>query len=114
MTDLGTLSGGNSCAYGINNSGQVVGESNSSNGSRAFLWQDNTMVDINSFLPENSGWVLENATDINDSGQIVGYGYYNGQTRAFLLSPDLPPVPEPATIVLLLAGLLGLAVRSRK
>jgi probable HAF family extracellular repeat protein len=53
----------------------------------AFLWSRETMVDLNSFLPTNSGWVLYGATGINDLGQIVGDGTHNGLNRAFLLTP---------------------------
>ena len=91
MTDLGTLGGFNSQANGINNSGQVVGWANT-NGSQQccvgdpFLYSKGIMVDLNSFLPANSGWSLVEALAINDSGQIVGVGYINGQQHAFLLS----------------------------
>ncbi|MBD2168189.1 hypothetical protein H6G04_27785 [Calothrix membranacea FACHB-236] len=65
MIDLGTLPGKtDSYAYGINNSGQIVGTS----GKHAFLYSDGQMIDLGT-LPGNSyssGW------DINDSGQIVG------------------------------------------
>ena len=41
MTDLGTLHGGNSCAYGINSAGQVVGCSGTSDADgHAFLYSD--------------------------------------------------------------------------
>ena len=57
------------------------------------------MIDLNSLIPSNSGWVLGRAQAINDLGQIVGFGYYNGQTRAFLLNPTskvivLQPGPQ--------------------
>ena len=45
------------------------------------------MVDLNTLLPLNSGWVLMEANDINDNGQITGYGLHNGVGRAFRLSP---------------------------
>jgi len=124
MIDLGTLSGGtNSSGYGINNSGQVVGESDtgpilhldlrlksfSLYGTHAFLWrhdgpgplgggtsrataisnngvvvgtsalingtdhgfrwtQASGMIDLNTLLQPNSGWVLVDAYGVNDNG----------------------------------------------
>jgi hypothetical protein len=41
-------------------------------------------VDLNSFLPNDSGWTLYGASAINDSGQIVGTGIHNGLTEAFI------------------------------
>lgn len=52
MADLGTLHGGASGAYGINNAGQVVGWSwrtSSSNNWTAFLYSDETMIDLSAF-----------------------------------------------------------------
>lgn len=105
MHDLGTL-GTYSNAYGINNSGAVVGESIVSlDLSHAFVYTAATgMLDLNSLITPNSGWVLESATAINDHGQIAGYGTINGATRAFLLTP----VPEPGTWVLAALGLIAL------
>lgn len=63
ITDLGKLSGTETIAYGINNVGQVVGESNSN----AFLWNNGTMTNLGSF-----GGSISRAFDLNDNGVIVG------------------------------------------
>lgn len=48
-SDLGTLGGNNSTAYGINNNGQIVGVSTTSNGTtRAFIYSEGTMRDLGS------------------------------------------------------------------
>ena len=83
MQDLGTLPGRQSSeAVAINDSGDVVGMS-----SKPFLYKDGTMFDLNTLIPADSGWRIEQADDINNNGQIVGYGYLNGSQRAFLLTP---------------------------
>jgi probable HAF family extracellular repeat protein len=97
--DLGTLGGSRSAAWAINNKGQVVGFSttNRNSGYRAaFLWSDGVMTDLNTLLPANSGWYLENAQGINDQGQIVGEGTApDGQPHAFLLSGGAQPPASP-------------------
>jgi probable HAF family extracellular repeat protein len=87
VTDLGTLGGASSHANGLNSLGHVVGESATSNGSSAFVYRDGKMLDLNTLIPSNSGWVIWSARGINDSGQIVGQGIFGGNIRAFLLSP---------------------------
>ena len=58
-----------SSASGINDAGQVVGTSYSSDGRpRAFLWSDGVMIDLGA-LP---GHIQAGANDINDRGQVVG------------------------------------------
>jgi probable HAF family extracellular repeat protein len=90
MTDLGTLPGDTSSfAYGINDSGQVVGQSCDQDGNcRAFLWQRGSMTDLNSLEAldaANASLVLVNAEGINDRGEIVGFGVFSdtGQGRAY-------------------------------
>lgn len=88
VTAIGKLDGdASSRALGINDIGQVVGWSGVSGNSRAFLWRDGEMMDLNTLLPPNSGWALIEAKDINNAGMIAGTGYRNGQLRAFLLKP---------------------------
>jgi len=68
MTDLGTAHDINySEAYGINDSGQVVGWSDATNWQHAFLYSNGTMTDLGTL-----GGRTSVAWDINDSGQAVG------------------------------------------
>ncbi|MBI5747805.1 MAG: hypothetical protein HZA00_01680 [Nitrospinae bacterium] len=68
ITDLGTLPGGNqSYAYGINNSGQVVGSAFTEAGYyHAFLYSGGVMQDLGTL-----GGTHSFASGINDSGQVV-------------------------------------------
>jgi len=104
MADLGTFGGLGSQALGINSSGQVVGWAEINGGYKdAFLDSNGTMTDLNSLIDPASGWILGSANAINDSGQIAGCGYVGGNDHAFLLTP----IPEPSTLALLLAGVVG-------
>jgi probable HAF family extracellular repeat protein len=86
MTDLGSLGSGNSAARSLNHRGQIVGVSADADGqNRAFLWQQGGMVDLNSFLPANSGWLLTSAVFINENQQVVGEGVLDGQPSWYLL-----------------------------
>ena len=72
MTDIGTLSGGQSCyAYGINNSGQIVGYADTNdnpNIGHAFIYSASSgMQDIGSL-----GGNQCLAYGINNNGQVVG------------------------------------------
>jgi probable HAF family extracellular repeat protein len=56
----------------MNNRGQVVGQSLGANGSRAFLWENGVLLDLNTVLPPGSSLTLLYAGDINDTGEITG------------------------------------------
>lgn len=113
---LGTL-GGSTFARDINNGGQVVGTSNVNepriSGPRAFITGPDGVgiTDLNSLVTFGNRLpvTFTEASAINDSGQIAALGS-NG--RSYLLTP----VPEPAALSMLVAG-LGLlvgAVRRRR
>lgn len=112
ITELGTLSGDAfSAATRINQFGLVIGSSGDTVTriheldsppyprfyiypeviGRPFIWSRNTgMQDLNTLIRNNSGWVLQTATDINVWGQIVGSGTRNGQPHGYLLTPVNP------------------------
>ncbi|MBW8041844.1 MAG: hypothetical protein FVQ85_17850 [Planctomycetes bacterium] len=76
MIDLGTLPGyANSRAWSINNTGQVVGESNVT----AFLWEDGDMIDLGTL-----GGSTSYAKAINNVGQVVGSSSSGQGSHAFL------------------------------
>lgn len=104
LVELGTFGGPASSARDINNQRQIVGYAlDGSLAPRAFLSEAGAaIVDLNTLLPDNSGWVLLSANAINDAGQIVGEGLLNGEPRAFLLTPPVasdttPPVVSSVT-----------------
>lgn len=108
MQDLGTLSGiynYGSIGYGINASGEVVGQSYDQTGrdENAFIYSNGSMENLNSLISPTLGWTLEQANAINNAGDIVGLGSDAlGQTEAYLLVPK--SVPEPATVALFVFG----------
>ena len=76
-------------AFALNNHGQVVGVSfGGSNGSRAFLWQDGTLANLNDLVAIAPD-VLLSAQDINDAGQITGRvrDGVTGEVLAFVATP---------------------------
>jgi probable HAF family extracellular repeat protein len=88
LQDLGTLPGlADSFGQGINDAGDVVGYASNLFDQHAFLYSQGTMHDLESMIPEDSGWVLQQARGINNDGQITGTGIHNGATRGFLLTP---------------------------
>jgi probable HAF family extracellular repeat protein len=69
MIDLDTLGGSCTFAYALNNSGQVVGQSNllGDQESHPFIWNRGMMTDLHTL-----GGTYGYATWLNDSGEVVG------------------------------------------
>lgn len=77
MTDLGTLRGGQSEAFGIDPTGRVVGQSDQ----QAFLWEKGVMTGLD--IPGGAS----TARRINAAGQVVGevqLGGVNPMNRGFV------------------------------
>jgi probable HAF family extracellular repeat protein len=85
MTDLRTLGGPSSSARGINDSGQIVGYSDTDPDTwygpqHAFLYEDGVMKDLGTL-----GGTSSAAYGINNSGQVVGWSdNSSGESHAFL------------------------------
>jgi probable HAF family extracellular repeat protein len=84
-----------SVAYAINGGGWIVGASIEvpadmpPTDSRAILYQNGRLYDLNTLIPADSGWTLYDAKGINSGGMIVGTGRRKGapELRAYLLVP---------------------------
>ena len=86
MKDLGTLPGDMySFGTSINNLGQIVGYSCDVNfNCRAVLWENGSIVDLNTLIPSDSNLVLNYAATIDDLGIIAGYA----------VDPNTVPIPH--------------------
>ena len=91
MTDVGTLPGDCfSGVFGINDRDQVVGSSFSCDftTTRAILWEDGQIIDLNVFVPPSTDLTLLGVEKINERGELFGEGILStGDSRAFILIP---------------------------
>jgi probable HAF family extracellular repeat protein len=82
-----------SLAFGLNEKNQVVGQSLDADfNSRAFIWENGKMTDLNSLVPDGSPFLIY-ANDINERGEIAGQACIPercaaGETFAFLAIPN--------------------------
>ena len=85
VTILGTLGGGNSSGWGINDSGQVAGWADVVGGNgHAFRYSDGQMQDLGTL-----GGTMSQAGAINNSGHVVGSAYTgDGASPAFIYHDD--------------------------
>jgi probable HAF family extracellular repeat protein len=90
IVDLKVLDGDViSLAFGINAKVQVVGLSIGAEGSRAFLWENGVLMNLNDLVEDGSPFLIF-ANDINDKGEIAGQGCdpCAGETFAVKLIPQ--------------------------
>ena len=62
-----------SAALALNDRGQIVGRAQGQAGSppRAVLWQRGQVVDLNTLIPADASYTLEEAVGVNNGGQIL-------------------------------------------
>ncbi|MEE9129853.1 MAG: hypothetical protein V3T84_07515 [Phycisphaerales bacterium] len=95
MILLGTLPGyPESSAKGINDDRTVVGHA-FTNISRAFVWKDEVMTDLNDLVSPELGLDIQVANAINSTGQIIAVGADSkSDVVSFLLTPTDPPIGD--------------------
>jgi hypothetical protein len=115
---------GEGCANAVNSSGVVVGSTlkTITNGSgyvdtNAFIYADGTSEYIGDLTLSGapSGIVWTTAMSITDAGQILVDGVVGtgpGVPETCILTPV--PTPEPSTLLLAVAGLVGLSAYARR
>lgn len=98
---------------GISDNGIAVGNTSDSFSFAARWTSDTGVVDLNTLIDPNGGWVLFNAKDVNNNGWIAGEGSFNGVQTNYVLRP-IESVPEPASMTILALGIGALAARARR
>jgi hypothetical protein len=108
IVNLGDMGNTSAIANGINDSGVIVG----TDLNIAFVNYTHTAGNLFTLYSQlapgyNPSWTaLTRATGVDNAGHITGTGTFGGLTHAFILTPVA--VPEPSTLALVGAGLMGL------
>lgn len=92
VEDLGTLRGGGSVAWAVDQAGDVVGwVAADVHTNVAFAWGPGLggMVALNDLVDPADGWELQQANGINGRGAIVGMGTHHGVPVGFQLTLPL-------------------------
>jgi probable HAF family extracellular repeat protein len=95
VEDIGALPGHvETYVKDLNDAATIVGYCLDEKGfSRAFMWHNGIMTDLNDLIPPELGYTISSAEAINHAGQITGTGRKaDGNGAAFVLSP-VPPTP---------------------
>jgi probable HAF family extracellular repeat protein len=97
-------------ALGINDAGTIIGSYRDDDfNNHGFLYTGGNFSPID--FPGAANTI---ASGINNSGTIVGtYSLPDGPDHGFIATPGTP-VPEPATLLFLSSGLIGLAALKKK
>lgn len=96
-------------ATDVNDLGQVVGIAGLDGHSRALLYEDGGLVDLNTLGDPAAGWTIVEASAINEVQQIAANACRAGICQA-VRQGMVSAVPEPPLLAMLAAGLaLGLA-----
>ncbi len=109
MTGLGFLNGGSlSLATGVSADGSlIVGNSDSSSGQQAIIWDaQHGMRNLRDVLISDygvplEGWTLYGANAVSPNGRFIVGG---GRTPNGLLTGWIAEIPEPSTLMLVIAG----------
>jgi len=113
--ELGNLGG--SYAYAIasdiNNTGQIVGTSNSAAGNTGFIWINGQMFDLRSRLLPGLNVQIVSAHAVNDRGQIAAAAMIEGRLTAVVLTPVSASTPTPGSAAVLLLGAAATLRRRR-
>jgi hypothetical protein len=73
---------------GINNAGVIVGDSGNSDRNAWAYLPGSGFTRLDSLIPSDSGWHLQEAPGINNNGQIIGAGSINGRGPHFCSHPS--------------------------